>query len=59
MWWKNGSDVVFTITPDGASVAQVVTLENTSLDTLYGGDASGVSEADFLQRLLDEQVLVS
>lgn len=56
---ENGSEVVFTITPTGSAVSQVVTLENTSLDTLYGGDASGVSEADFLQRLLDEQVLVS
>lgn len=56
---ENGSDVVFTITPDGSSVSQVVTLQNTSMDTLYGGDTTGVSEADFLQRLLDEQVLVS
>ena len=54
-----GGNVVFTISPDSQSVSQVVTLNNTSQNELYGGDVSGLSEAEILQQLLDNQVLIT
>ena len=55
----NGTSVVFTISPDGQAVSQVVTLDNTSETELFGGDVSGLTEAEMLQQLLDNQVLIT
>jgi hypothetical protein len=42
---------------DGAEVDQVIVLDGTSVDDLYGGDTSGVSEADIIQKMIDDQNL--
>jgi len=55
----NGTSVVFTISPDGQAVSQIVTLDNTSETELFGGDVSGLTEAEMLQQLLDNQVLIT
>ena len=55
----NGTNVVFTISPDGQSVSQIVTLDNTSEAELFSGDISGLTEAEMLQQLLDNQVLIT
>ena len=41
----------------GAPVDQEITIENVSLDQLYGGDTTGISEADILQKMIDDQNL--
>ena len=40
-------------------MSQVVTLDNTSETELFGGDVSGLTEAEMLQQLLDNQVLIT
>ena len=54
---ENGSTIL-SIKSDGTTVDQEINIENTSIDQLYGSSASGVSEADILQKMIDDQNLL-
>jgi T1SS-143 domain-containing protein len=51
---ESGDDVVISVTPegDGSDMTQVITLQDTSLDQLVGGNASGMSQADIINTLI-------
>jgi Ca2+-binding RTX toxin-like protein len=54
----NGNTVISIHTGGaGAPVDQEIILDGVSLDQLYGGNTAGVSEADILQKLIDDQIL--
>ncbi|WP_234496916.1 type I secretion C-terminal target domain-containing protein [Vibrio maritimus] len=55
---QDGADVRIELLPSGNQVEHNIKLENTTLDSLYGGDASGVSETDIIQKMLDDQNLI-
>ncbi|EEF78887.1 retention module-containing protein [Methylophaga thiooxydans] len=51
---QNGSDVVIEVTPEGngGDMNQIITLQNTTVDQLAGGDTSGMSQADIINTLI-------
>ncbi len=51
---EQGSDVVLSLTPegDGGDMTQTITLQNTNIDQLVGGDTSGMSNADIINSLI-------
>ncbi|WP_373976341.1 type I secretion C-terminal target domain-containing protein [Chitinibacter sp. SCUT-21] len=56
---ESGGITTLSIKPNGAQVTEKIELIGVSLDVLYGGSAAGVSEADLLQKLIDEGTLVT
>lgn len=56
---ESAGATTITIKVDGSNIVQNIILDNTSMDDLYGSDASGVSEADMLTKLLDDQILIT
>ncbi|MCY9874418.1 type I secretion C-terminal target domain-containing protein, partial [Vibrio barjaei] len=56
---QDGANVRIDIKPDGTSVKHHIVLENTTLDSLYGGtNTSGVAEVDIIQKMIDDQNLI-
>ncbi|WP_117234609.1 RTX toxin [Vibrio maerlii] len=55
---ESGADVVISLKPDSSNVQQEVVLKGVTLDNLYGASANGVSEADILQKMIDDQNLI-
>ncbi|MCG9788705.1 RTX toxin [Vibrio mediterranei] len=56
---QDGANVRIDIKPDGTSVKHHIVLENTTLDSLYGGTStSGVAEVDIIQKMIDDQNLI-
>ncbi|MEI6893934.1 MAG: type I secretion C-terminal target domain-containing protein [Colwellia sp.] len=55
---ESGSTII-SVMLDGSDTVQNITLDNISLDDLYGGDASGVSESDILTKLIEDQTLIT
>ncbi|MFA0087213.1 RTX toxin [Vibrio sp. 10N.261.51.F12] len=55
---QQGDDVVINIKPDTTNVTQKIVLVSTSLDEIYGSDSTGVSEANILQKMIDDQNLI-
>ncbi|XZG69626.1 Ig-like domain-containing protein [Chitinibacteraceae bacterium HSL-7] len=56
---ESGGTTTLSFKPDGSNVIQQVVLQNVSLDDLYGGSTSGVSEAAILQKMIDDHTLVT
>ncbi|WP_439136182.1 type I secretion C-terminal target domain-containing protein, partial [Pseudomaricurvus sp.] len=57
---ESGGNTVFDINVNGdAPGNQLITLEGVTKNDLYDGDASVVSEADFLQKLVDDNVMIT
>ena len=52
---QNGSDVVIEVTPEGngGDMNQIITLQNTTVDQLAGGDTSSMSQADIINTLIN------
>jgi len=44
---------------DGADVDQEIKIEGVSMDEIYGADTTGISEADILQKTLEDQNLLN
>jgi hypothetical protein len=56
---EDNGNMVLSIKSDGANVDQELTIENVSIDDMYGGTTSGLSESDILQKMIDDQNLIS
>jgi large repetitive protein len=56
---ENAGATTIAIKVDGNNILQNIVLDNTSMDDLYGSDVSGVSEADMLTKLIDDQILIT
>ncbi|MBJ6934409.1 type I secretion C-terminal target domain-containing protein, partial [Vibrio cholerae] len=50
--------VTLSIKPNGSDVQQEIVLKGVTLDDLYQGSTSGISEADILQKMIDDHTLV-
>ncbi|SFK11508.1 retention module-containing protein [Methylophaga sulfidovorans] len=52
---EQGDNAVLSLTPDGdaGDMTQTITLQNTSIDQLVGSDASGMSNADIINSLIN------
>lgn len=55
---EDGADLRIDLRPGEGFVRHKIVLENTTLNDLYGGDATGVSETDIIQKMLDDQNLI-
>jgi len=56
---SGGSTTLSIDLGDGNGTVQQIELANVSKDDLYGADASSVSDADILQRMIDDQSLMT
>ncbi|MAA64047.1 MAG: hypothetical protein CL581_04605 [Alteromonadaceae bacterium] len=56
---SGGSTTLSIDLGDGNGTVQQIELANVSKDDLYGADASSVSDADILQRMIDDQTLMT
>ncbi|MBD8511083.1 RTX toxin [Photobacterium sp. CAU 1568] len=55
---QSASGIEIQVKPDESQIEQIIVLDNVSRDDLYGGNASGVSEAELLQKMIDDQNLI-
>jgi hypothetical protein len=55
---EEGGSTIIAIKSDGTNVDQEIIVENTTLNEFYGGDSSGVTEGDILQKMIDDQSLM-
>ncbi|MBP2698698.1 RTX toxin [Photobacterium sp. CAIM 1937] len=56
---ENNGSVTLHVKDNGADVTQEITLDNVSKDALYGADASSATEAELLQKMIDDNNLVT
>ena len=56
---ENAGTTTISIKTDGTNVLQNIVLTDTSIDELYGSSSSGVSEADILTKLIEDQTLIT
>jgi len=56
---ENSGDTTVAVKVDGSNIVQNIVLNSTTVDDLYGSDASGISESDILTKLLDDQTLIT
>ncbi|EGQ9168524.1 RTX toxin [Vibrio cholerae] len=55
---SSAEGVTLSIKPNGSDVQQEIVLKGVTLDDLYQGSTSGISEADILQKMIDDHTLV-
>jgi len=55
---ENGTTTL-QIKTSGSDVTQEIVIESTTINELYGSDASSVSEADILNKLIEDNTLVT
>ncbi len=56
---ENNGSVTLHVKDNGADVTQEITLDTVSKDVLYGADASSATEAEILQKMIDDNNLIS
>nr|WP_258191795.1 type I secretion C-terminal target domain-containing protein [Photobacterium leiognathi] len=56
---ENNGSVTLHVKDNGADVTQEITLDTVSKDALYGADASSATEAELLQKMIDDNNLIS
>ncbi|WP_439787889.1 T1SS-143 repeat domain-containing protein [Photobacterium leiognathi] len=56
---ENNGSVTLHVKDNGADVTQEITLDTVSKDALYGADASSATEAEILQKMIDDNNLIS
>ncbi|WP_166738767.1 T1SS-143 repeat domain-containing protein [Psychromonas algarum] len=56
---ESSGNTILEIKSAGTEVTQQIIIENTSIDDLYGADASAVSDADILSKLLADTTLIT
>ncbi|TFH92424.1 T1SS-143 repeat domain-containing protein [Vibrio ouci] len=54
----DSGSVTIQLKPDGATTQQEIVLDGVTLDDLYGADSSAATEADILQKMIDDQNLI-
>ncbi|EKO3943834.1 RTX toxin [Vibrio fluvialis] len=55
---EDSQGVTLSLKPDSSGTKQEIMLEGVTLDDLYQGDASAASEADVLQKMIDDNNLL-
>ncbi len=56
---ENDGSVTLHIKDNGEDVTQEITLENVNTDALYGADTSSATEAEILQKMIDDNNLLA
>ncbi|WP_305456575.1 T1SS-143 repeat domain-containing protein [Photobacterium leiognathi] len=56
---ENDGSVTLHIKDNGEDVSQEITLENVNKDALYGTDTSSATEAEILQKMIDDNNLLA
>ncbi len=56
---ENDGSVTLHIKDNGEDVTQAITLENVNKDALYGADTSFATEAEILQKMIDDNNLLA
>ncbi len=56
---ENNGSVTLHIKDNGEDVSQAITLENVDKDALYGADTSFATEAEILQKMIDDNNLLA
>ncbi|WP_305370316.1 T1SS-143 repeat domain-containing protein [Photobacterium leiognathi] len=56
---ENDGSVTLHIKDNGEDVTQEITLENVNKDALYGADTSSATEAEILQKMIDDNNLLA
>ncbi|WP_318471273.1 T1SS-143 repeat domain-containing protein [Photobacterium leiognathi] len=56
---ENDGSVTLHIKDNGEDVSQEITLENVNKDALYGADTSSATEAEILQKMIDDNNLLA
>ncbi|CAM2966776.1 Ig-like domain-containing protein [Vibrio diazotrophicus] len=55
---QTAEGTIVNLKPDQSGTQQQILLENVTFDDLYQADASGASEADILQKMIDDNNLI-
>ncbi len=56
---ENDGSVTLHIKDNGEDITQEITLENVNKDALYGADTSSATEAEILQKMIDDNNLLA
>ncbi|WP_039860836.1 type I secretion C-terminal target domain-containing protein [Photobacterium sp. SKA34] len=56
---ENNGSVTLHVKDNGTDVTQEITLDNVSKDALYGADTSSATEAEVLQKMIDDNNLIT
>ncbi|WP_434144826.1 Ig-like domain-containing protein [Photobacterium leiognathi] len=56
---ENNGSVTLHIKDNGEDITQEITLENVNKDALYGADTSSATEAEILQKMIDDNNLLA
>ncbi len=56
---ENDGSVTLHIKDNGEDISQEITLENVNKDALYGADTSSATEAEILQKMIDDNNLLA
>nr|WP_305464922.1 type I secretion C-terminal target domain-containing protein [Photobacterium leiognathi] len=56
---ENNGSVTLHVKDNGADVTQEITLDTVSKDALYGADTSSATEAEVLQKMIDDNNLIT
>ncbi|MCG3865460.1 type I secretion C-terminal target domain-containing protein [Photobacterium sp. Ph5] len=56
---ENNGSVTLHVKDNGTDVTQEITLENVSKDALYGADTSSATDAELLQKMIDDNNLIT
>nr|WP_233217596.1 Ig-like domain-containing protein [Photobacterium sp. GB-1] len=56
---ENNGSVTLHIKENGEDISQEITLENVNKDTLYSNDASTTTDAELLQKMIDDNNLLA
>jgi Ca2+-binding RTX toxin-like protein len=56
---EEGGNTIISLKSDGTNVDQEIIVENTTLNEFYGGDSSGATEGDILQKMIDDNNLIN
>ncbi|WP_305374116.1 type I secretion C-terminal target domain-containing protein [Photobacterium leiognathi] len=56
---ENNGSVTLHVKDNGTDVTQEITLDTVSKDALYGADASSATDAEILQKMIDDNNLIS
>nr|WP_318418052.1 type I secretion C-terminal target domain-containing protein [Photobacterium leiognathi] len=56
---ENNGSVTLHVKDNGTDVTQEITLDTVSKEALYGADASSATEAEILQKMIDDNNLIS
>ncbi len=56
---ENDGSVTLHIKDNGEDVSQAITLENVDKDALYGSDSSSTTDAELLQKMIDDNNLLA